>query len=205
MIQNSLEQNTNWHINETSFWRHQCTYVHVRTRSPWNSMAIKRMRKQCIPGALSPPSPLLLPLFCAWAPRLYFFYRERGLASLGVELLRGWRWSCSTKTTGRVLKAVSKIVAKGHYISTALIGKQGAHNTCFTSIALSFRGSKFSWIVIFWRFWFCESACACHTCNIMMLMAYKPNTHCHPVILCLRSQLSAHQCLLWTYLLERVP
>ena len=32
-------------------------YVHVRTRSPRNSMVIKRMHKQCVPGALSPPPP----------------------------------------------------------------------------------------------------------------------------------------------------
>ena len=34
-------------------WRHQYTYVYVRTRSPQNSVAIKCMRKQCVPGAPS--------------------------------------------------------------------------------------------------------------------------------------------------------
>ena len=33
------------------------TYVHVRTRSPQNFIAIKRMCKQCVPGTLSPPPP----------------------------------------------------------------------------------------------------------------------------------------------------
>ena len=33
------------------------TYVHVWAQLPWNSMAIWRMRKQCLPGALLPPPP----------------------------------------------------------------------------------------------------------------------------------------------------
>ena len=33
--------------------------VYVQTRSPQNSVAIKRMHKQCVPGALSPPPPRL--------------------------------------------------------------------------------------------------------------------------------------------------
>jgi len=55
----------NWHINAASLWCHQYTYVHVQTRSPRNSVAIKHMRKQCVPGALSPPTPRL-------GTRLYF-------------------------------------------------------------------------------------------------------------------------------------
>ena len=47
-------------------------YVHIQTRSPCNSMAIKCMCKQCILGALSPP-PLLL---------LYMW--ERGYIGVGT-------------------------------------------------------------------------------------------------------------------------
>ena len=36
------------------------THMHIAKRSPQNSMVIKRMHKQCIPGALSPPHPLYL-------------------------------------------------------------------------------------------------------------------------------------------------
>ena len=38
-----------------NFVTSQCTQVYARTRSPWNSVVIKRMCKQCVPGALSPP------------------------------------------------------------------------------------------------------------------------------------------------------
>ena len=53
------------HLNRTwtgisSIWCHQYTYVHAWTRSPWNSVAIKRMHKQCVPGALPPPPPVHL-------------------------------------------------------------------------------------------------------------------------------------------------
>ena len=32
-------------------------YVYIQTRSPQNSVAIKRMHKQYVPGTLSPPRP----------------------------------------------------------------------------------------------------------------------------------------------------
>ena len=59
---------------------HQYTYVHVRTRSPRNSVEIKHMRKHCIPGALSPP------LLRAWEQGYFlvgksFGLQERQLAS----------------------------------------------------------------------------------------------------------------------------
>ena len=63
----------NWHINAASLWHHQYMYVYVRTRSPRNSVAIKHMRKQCVPGTLSPPPPphmetrLEQPALCHWA------------------------------------------------------------------------------------------------------------------------------------------
>ena len=51
---------TMWHINAVSLWHHQYTYivyVHVQKQTPRNSVAIKGMWKQCVPGALSPPPP----------------------------------------------------------------------------------------------------------------------------------------------------
>ena len=51
----------NWHsygtFNTTALWHHQFAYIHVWAQLPWNSVAIRRMRKQCLPGALLPPPP----------------------------------------------------------------------------------------------------------------------------------------------------
>ena len=54
------DQSTIWttcHINVVSLWHHQYKYVHVQTQSPRNSVGIKGMWKQCVPGAPSPPPP----------------------------------------------------------------------------------------------------------------------------------------------------
>jgi len=60
-IQNSLEQNNNSTQSGTSTqWVYDITSIQTYTyeQSPRNSVAIKCMHKQCVPGALSPTPPL---------------------------------------------------------------------------------------------------------------------------------------------------
>ena len=87
-----LKQNTNWHIN--------VAYVHVWTQSPQNSVAIKRMRKQCVLGTLSSPSSVPgneATLMCTWhhaydsiflpglPPPFLPHYKTRGGNGLGMD------------------------------------------------------------------------------------------------------------------------
>ena len=113
---------TMWHINAVSLWRHQYTYVHVKKQSPRNSVAIKGMWKQCVPGALSPPPPPCLgtrlnlntcceaqitcyyklcrlqnymPSFlCGRSPVLHQFVPQNEHVYVQVSITTHYSWSC---------------------------------------------------------------------------------------------------------------
>ena len=40
---------------QKALWRNRATEVYDRIQTPWNSTAIRRMRKQCVPGSFSAP------------------------------------------------------------------------------------------------------------------------------------------------------
>ena len=78
-----LQQNTNLHIN--------AAYMHVRTQSPQNSVAIKRMCKQCVPGTLTSPSSVPGNEATLMFTR-HHAYDSIFLPGLPPPFLPNWRW-----------------------------------------------------------------------------------------------------------------